>query len=119
VTPVWVAAVTIGSFLPAEQKKRFGTQPYALHHPVATGHRVAHILTFGVTALLFLLPTDRPRSQALAVGAAFLLGCAIEVTQFAITFAPMLEWWDVRDDAIGIAGALLIFLVCRRALPKI
>ena len=51
--------------------------------------------TFGITAMLFLLPADRLKGQVRAVAAASLLGCGIEVAQFALEFAPVFEWWDV------------------------
>jgi hypothetical protein len=116
ITPLWVAGVVVGSFLPGEAKRQLGTRPYVLHHPVAIEHRIVHILTFGVTALLFLLMADRSKDQARAAGTALLLGFGIELMQFAFRFAPVFEWWDLRDDGIGIVSAFAIFQAARWAL---
>jgi hypothetical protein len=109
ITPIWVAGVIVGSFLPGEWKRRLGIQPYIRHHLIAPQHRLVHMITFAITALLFLLLTDRPKDEVRAAGAVLLLGCGIEVMQFAIRFAPVFEWWDVRDDAIGIVIVLVAF----------
>jgi hypothetical protein len=108
ITPFWVALVILGSFLPTGQKQKLGIQPFVLHQPVPVQHRLAHVATFGITAMLFLLPADRLKGQVRAVAAASLLGCGIEVAQFALEFAPVFEWWDVRDDVAGALGALVI-----------
>jgi len=110
IAPIWVAGLVVGSFLPGTWKKTLGTQPFVLHQAVAPQHRLAHLVTFGFTALLFLLLTDRPRDEARAAGAAFVLGCAIEILQFSFGLAPVFEWWDLRDDAVGILAVWLIFV---------
>jgi hypothetical protein len=110
ITPIWVAGVVIGSFLPGAWKKTLGTGPYILNEPIAPQHRLAHVVTFGITALGFLLLADRPRDQVHAAGGAFVLGCAIEIFQFMFGFATVFEWWDLRDDAIGIVAVWLIFV---------
>jgi hypothetical protein len=99
-------------------KGNLGTRPYVLHHPVALEHRLAHVAVFGVTALLFLLLADSTKERARAVGAALLLGCGIELMQFAFGLAPVFEWWDLRDDAFGILGVLVICQGLRWALQK-
>ncbi len=109
VTPLWVAGVIVGSFLPGPVKRSLGTRPFVLHHPVAVEHRIAHMVIFGATGLLFLLLADRPKDQVRAVGSALSLGFGIELTQFAVGFSRVFEWWDLRDDAIGILGVVFIF----------
>jgi hypothetical protein len=120
ITPFWVAFVILGSFLPTGQKQKLGIQPFVLHQPVPVQHRLVHVATFSVTAMLFLLPADRLKGQVRAVAAASLLGCGIEVAQFAFQFAfqfaGALEWWDVRDDVAGAFGALVIMRTLRWAL---
>jgi hypothetical protein len=79
-------------------------QPYTQSHFVDPRHRVLHMLTFGFTALLLMLLFDRGRDRAKAAFGALLFGCAIEVLQLLTGLAPVLEWWDVRDDFFGIAA---------------
>ena len=109
IVPFWIAAVVIGSFLPGPVKLYLRTKPYVPHHPIAWQHRLAHLLTFGVTALLLMLDAERKSDEARGAGAAFLLGCAIEVGQLAVGYAPVFEWWDVRDDFLAALAVFLAF----------
>ncbi len=70
-------------------------------------HQIEHVLAFGATALL-LLALARNREEALkAFGGVVLLAVAIEISQYLIYSLHAFEWWDVRDDTIGAAIALL------------
>ena len=95
-----VAAILIGSFVPIETKMWLGT----------TGrhaHRILHLASFGVTALLLisLARTLRGRiAMALAVCA---LAFFVEAGE-KYAFGGSMEWHDVRDDSLGVAAALLI-----------
>ena len=113
IVPYWVVAVLVGSFLPGSLKDLIGTRPYISNHPVEWQHRLAHFLTFGLTALLFMLLAERRREEAFLAVAAFLLGCLIEFAQFAVGFALVVEWWDIRDDFLAALGAFAAFEVTR------
>jgi hypothetical protein len=111
IVPYWVTAVVIGSFLPGPWKLALGTRTSMIAHPVDLRHRIVHLVTFGVTAVLFMLLRDRVRDRARAALAALLLGCAIEVLQFVTGLASEVEWWDLRDDFLGIAAAFVVVQV--------
>jgi hypothetical protein len=43
------------------------------------------------------------------------VGCIVELTQyFLYPHRHVFEWWDVRDDAIGIAVAFLFVQIASR-----
>jgi glycopeptide antibiotics resistance protein len=74
-------------------------------------HRVDHIGAFGALALL-LLPLARNRRETWLITAASLcVACGMELLQyhvfhFASNRQPI-EWWDIRDNTVGILLALL------------
>jgi len=74
-------------------------------------HRVEHVAAFGLLALL-LLPLGRTRSEKWAIAAAVLaLACGLEVLQYFVFHYRLsgdsIEWWDIRDDGVGVLLALL------------
>lgn len=75
------------------------------------GHRAYHFATFGTTALATLLLTYGFRAEVKGGLAIFGLGCAIEVTQYAVGFSKVLEWWDVRDDSYAVTAVFLLVQV--------
>jgi hypothetical protein len=107
--PFWMAAVVIGSFLPGSSKAYLGTKPNPVQHPAEMQHRLAHMLVFGITALLLLLTTSTRKAEIRAAAAAFLLGLSIEIGQVIFGLSMAFEWWDVRDDFIGVLLVLLLF----------
>jgi hypothetical protein len=114
--PFWIAAVVIGSFLPGSSKAYLGTKPNPVQHPVEFQHRLAHMLVFGITSLLFLLISDPRTGDVRAAGAAFLLGLLIEIGQVIFGLSMAFEWWDVRDDFIGVLLVFLLFQAASLAL---
>lgn len=70
-------------------------------------HRVAHVFAFGVAAFLPLVLSKGSRQAWMAVLGVVCLALAIETAQWLI-YDDVLEWWDVRDDVIGIAVAVLL-----------
>jgi TRAP-type uncharacterized transport system fused permease subunit len=84
-------------------------RPHTYGGPIT--HRVAHVGAFGALSLL-VLPLARSRRQIWLITAAiFCLGCGMEMLQYhAFHFARAgqpLEWWDIRDNTVGILLALL------------
>ena len=74
-------------------------------------HRIAHIGAFGALALL-LLPLARSRRDIwLITVAIFCASFGMELTQYYVFhFArdrQPVEWWDVRDNTVGLLLALL------------
>src|SRR5581483_10276799 len=73
--------------------------------PNSTGtgiHRLEHVAAFALLGLL-LLPLSRTRAQewlvALAIAA---FAVAMEYGQSLIFLNVGFEWWDVRDDIVGL-----------------
>ena len=55
------------------------------------------------------------RDEWEAAGEIMAIGWIIELAQYLVySHGHMFEWWDVRDDAIGIAGAFLLLQIARR-----
>lgn len=72
-----------------------------------SGHRIAHAIAFGVPALMLLrlARSFKQRWAASLIVVCFAL--AIETAQHLI-YGHAFEWWDVRDDAIGLLIAVLL-----------
>lgn len=103
--------VIIGSFLPGKSKEAIGTintREASAEGRAVTRHRVAHFLTFGSTALLFVLISETPAQEIGAGFAVAVFGFLLECSQFALLGLTELEWWDVRDDALAAIGVLLL-----------
>jgi hypothetical protein len=81
-------------------------------------HWAAHVLAFAIPGLM-LLPLCRNTGQKWAAALALVcLAGLLELRQHQI-FGQPVEWWDIRDDGIGIllASFLLRFNRCRSASP--
>ncbi len=128
--PWWILLVLIGSFLPGKSKEVIGTinpSKVASKGGVALKHRSAHFLTFGLTALLFVMIAETASEQLWAGLAVAGLGFLVECSQYAFLGLDALEWWDVRDDMIAAIATLVIAqwlnlpekLVDRRARPQL
>ena len=102
----WVVTLIIGSLSPDDVKDSIGTHSY---------HRLFHFVSFGATAVLFLLISRTRRQEYIAAGGVFALGLTLEALQHFI-FGSDFEWWDVRDDFIGILIALAVFRLVDRLL---
>lgn len=114
--PFWISAVVIGSFLPGSSKAYLGTKPNPVQHPAELQHRLAHMLIFGITSLLLLVSAETRKGELRAAGAAFLLGVSIEIGQLLFGLSMAFEWWDVRDDFIGVLLVFSVFQAARLAL---
>jgi hypothetical protein len=63
-------------------------------------HRLFHVVSFAGIALLLVLIARTPGQKIFAALGVIALGCAIEYGQHLI-FRSRIEWWDMRDDALG------------------
>lgn len=84
-----------------------GTRPPNLEH------RVVHFVAFGIGELLLLLLATNRRQEAYRVVGVIGLGLGLELTQHFVLSGRYFEWWDLRDDAIGIFTALLVVDITR------
>jgi hypothetical protein len=102
---IWASVLLMASLQPK--------RPPHFHFSIA--HRVAHFLGFGSLAFLARMGfADPGRTLFLPAAMSFVFGFAIELVQHWQNTMPI-EWWDVRDDAIGILGAaILCEILCRR-----
>jgi hypothetical protein len=122
ITAALVLSVIVGSFLPLEAKKAIGTHGTggaysSASAPVTSGHRIYHFVSFGLVAFC-ALALARNRAQEIANAMRVLgLGVAIELVQWRVSHS-YIEWWDVRDDAIGIAVAFAV-MQWRGLRPKL
>jgi hypothetical protein len=111
-TLVWIACVIAGSLMPGSAKNSLGTtDELRMRSPYEVGgvaHRIWHFGVFGSTALLLLVQAKDRRGWVFAVLATFGLGLSLEFLQWRI-YGSAFEWWDVRDDAIGVLGAALMY----------
>ena len=83
-------------------------QPYRpVGESESLAHRAAHVFTFGVAALALLVVSDGRKQQWTAALGVFGLAVAIETAQH-LMYKNVFEWWDVRDDVIGVLVAVLI-----------
>jgi len=75
-------------------------------------HRISHVAAFGVLALLLLMLGRNGAQRLLATVGALALAMATEFAQY-LDFRQPFEWWDVRDDGIGILLALALVRLAR------
>lgn len=74
----------------------------------STAHRLEHMGAFGLLGLL-VLPLCRNRLQQWGAALGIIaLAAALEMAQHLVFRNTVFEWWDVRDDAIGLVFAWLI-----------
>ncbi len=82
-------------------------------HPSSgtVAHRIAHVGAFGVLTLLLLPLARTHRETWLIIATIFCIACGMELLQYHVFhFARQrdpVEWWDIRDNAVGILLALL------------
>ena len=71
-------------------------------------HRIEHMAAFGVLGLLLLVVCRTRVQEWLAVLAIVCLALALEDGQHLLFKNVTFEWWDVRDDIIGLLFAWLL-----------
>ncbi|HWE50318.1 MAG TPA: hypothetical protein VG273_11035 [Bryobacteraceae bacterium] len=106
---VWVICLIVASLQPF--------RPPATRGRASHKHQIEHVVVFGATALLLLALARTGKEEWKAVGGVFCLAVAIEISQFLIYHLAAFEWWDVREDSIGAAIALLIHQVWPFVVP--
>lgn len=107
---IWIIALVAGSLMPGPTKATLGlvgTPPPNLEH------RVVHFVGFGIAELLLLFLVTNRRQEAYRLIAVVGLGLGLELTQHFFLSGRYFEWWDVRDDVIGIFTALLVVDITR------
>jgi len=70
-------------------------------------HQVWHVFSFGVAAVTLFALSRNARQVSTAALAIFCLAAAIETSQHLL-YKNVFEWWDVRDDTIGVAFAWML-----------
>jgi hypothetical protein len=106
---LWIFVVVVGSLLPGSAKASLHASQARRTYSGSTKHRLIHFGAFGSSFLVLSILAIGRREQLEAAAEVMTIGCIVEVTQyFVYSHAQVFEWWDVRDDAIGIAVAFLL-----------
>lgn len=113
----WIAAVVVGSLMPQSAKIAVHAADVTKHDStdVSLSHRWIHFLAFGSSFLVLSRLAGGKREELLAAVEIVGIGCAVEVVQCGQFYwqahRMAFEWWDIRDDAIGVAAALVLLWV--------
>jgi len=105
----WTAAVIAGSLLPFNAKH--------LTHTVGIVHRLVHVVAFAGIALRPSIVRSPLRRKLIASVNVALLGAVLELLQHYY-YGNMYEWGDVRDDCIGVIGAIMLGLLVQFRFRK-
>jgi hypothetical protein len=91
--------------------------PIVRHAPQGSmTHRIEHVMAFGILGIILLALCGNHGPKWVVTLALLCLACVLEMRQHQLFRQPF-EWWDVRDDGIGIVLALLLLRFTRiRAL---
>ncbi len=115
-TAIWIICLIVASLQPVRPPDtKEGGNFYK--------HQIMHVTMFGATALILLALGRRRGDDWRAAAVTVALAIAIEAAQLAIYRMPFgFEWWDVREDTIGVVLAMLLdrrtgvrFLIISRA----
>jgi fatty acid desaturase len=75
-------------------------------HAGTVFHTLEHVAAFGLLGVLLLVACKNRMQEWIVLVALLCFATALELRQHQIFHNPF-EWWDVRDDAIGLALAWL------------
>jgi len=103
VAQAWLLLLVVGSLGPARPGPVVGLGL----------HREIHWLAFGGAAYLLLLLSRTRRQEMRAIFCTCLLGLSLEYLQHLI-YRNVMEWWDVRDDALAILAAYALYRMYSR-----
>ncbi len=70
-------------------------------------HNVWHVFAFGAAAVMLFALSRNDKQVGVAALGVFCLAVAIETSQHLL-YKNLFEWWDVRDDTIGLALAAML-----------
>jgi len=114
----WISAVLVGSLLPSSAKVTLhASEGNGTHskNTVTMKHRFIHFIAFGSSFLVLSLLATGRREQLEAAVEIMTIGCIVEIIQFLVySHRQVFEWWDVRDDAIGIVVGFLLLQIASR-----
>jgi hypothetical protein len=96
---VWITCLVVVSLQPI--------RPFGGGESPSMLHRAGHILSFGTAGLMLLVLSKNRKKEWTAVLAVLCLAVGIESAQHLLYRGPF-EWWDVREDAIGLVTAGLL-----------
>lgn len=117
-----MTAVIVGSLLPGPVKENLGAVQIRAQvaDDLKIRHRLIHLLAFGSSYFLLSLLAWNRREELETAGEVLAVGCLVELAQDVMySHGEFFEWWDVRDDAIGIAVAFLAIQLMRRITPPL
>jgi hypothetical protein len=100
---IWCAIIAFASLQPR--------RPDWTH--ASGGHRISHIVCFGILTAFAALAFSRRRLFTIAVPGCILFGAALELAQRFI-FSISLEWSDIRDDTIGVLLVVAFLIATSR-----
>lgn len=116
---LWIAIVIIGSLMPGQYKQKIGASPAQqtrTHSTPVSKHGLIHVLAFGSSCFFLGLLASNRRAQYRSAGEILLVAALVELAQdLMYAHGKTFEWWDLRDDAIGILLAVLVLRFMRRA----
>jgi cell shape-determining protein MreD len=72
------------------------------------GHRTGHAIAFGATAWFLVALSRSRREQWMTAFIVVCVAAGIEILQQLIYTTRHFEWWDFRDDALGVLLAILL-----------
>jgi hypothetical protein len=99
IASIWIICLVVISVQPYRPLGN-GQSPSAIH-------RIEHLIAFATTGLLlFALSHSRKKEWTAALGV-LCLAVGIETAQYLL-YRGAFEWWDVRDDAIGLVIAAIL-----------
>lgn len=112
---LWMAAIIVGSLLPGGAKQQLGASSGNAPHLAGLPklkHRLLHVASFGSSCFLVSLLAINRREELQVAIEVLGVGFLVELAQDVIySHGKIFEWWDVRDDAIGILAAFVAIQV--------
>src|ERR1700733_3315871 len=114
----WICVVVLGSLLPHSEKVLLHASEddyKQLNNAAHMKHRFIHFCAFGSSFLMLgLLATSR-KEELEAAAEVIAVDCIVELVQyFVYSHGQLFEWWDVRDDTIGVAAAFILVQMAHR-----
>jgi hypothetical protein len=113
---LWVSIVIVGSLLPGSARvKLHASESTRPQFRYTLTHRLIHFVAFGSSFWVLNFVATKRREQVGAAAEVMAIGCIIELTQYYVySHLKVFEWWDIRDDAIGVAMAYAFVQIANR-----